>query len=77
MGGVVPAVIMALLLMAMVYYFAVRRKYERHPFNAKALWREFKGSILALITPIIILSGFTVGWFTPTHSLSRPSHTAP
>ena len=43
MGGVVPAVIMALLLMAMVYYFAVRRKYERHPFSAKALWREFLG----------------------------------
>ena len=70
MGGVVPAVIMALLLMAMVYYFAVRRGYERHPFSAKALWREFKGSILALITPLIILSGFTVGWFTPTEASS-------
>ena len=70
MGGVVPAVIMAVLLMVMVYYFAIRRKYERHPFSAKALWREFKGSILALITPIIILSGFTVGWFTPTEASS-------
>ncbi len=70
MGGIVPAVIMALLLMAMVYYFAVRRGYERHPFSAKALWREFKGSILALITPLIILSGFTVGWFTPTEASS-------
>jgi len=58
------------MLMVMVYYFAVRRKYEKHPFSAKALWREFKGSILALITPIIILSGFTVGWFTPTEASS-------
>ena len=70
MGGVVPAVMMALLLMAMVYYFAVRRHYERHPFSGKALWHEFKGSILALITPLIILSGFTVGWFTPTEASS-------
>lgn len=70
MGGVVPAVIMALLLMAMVYYFAVRRGYEKHPFSGKALWREFRGSLLALITPLIILSGFTVGWFTPTEASS-------
>lgn len=70
MGGVVPAVIMAVLLMVMVYYFAIRRKYERHPFSGKALWREFKGSLLALITPLIILSGFTEGWFTPTEASS-------
>ena len=70
MGGVVPAVIMAVLLMAMVYYFAIRRKYEKHPFSAKALWREFRGSLLALVTPLIILSGFTVGWFTPTEASS-------
>ena len=53
MGGVVPAVMMALF-----------------PFSGKALWHEFKGSILALITPLIILSGFTVGWFTPTEASS-------
>ena len=70
MGGIVPAVIMAVLLMIMVYYFAIRRKYERHRFSGKALWREFRGSLLALVTPLIILSGFTEGWFTPTEASS-------
>lgn len=70
MGGVLPGLLMGVLLMVMVYYFAIKRKYERHPFNFKALMRQFAGSILALITPLIILSGFVLGWFTPTEASS-------
>ena len=70
MGGVVPGLLMAVLLMVMVYFFAKKRGYECSPFNAKALWKQFKGSILALITPLIILSGFVLGWFTPTEASS-------
>lgn len=70
MGGVVPGLLMAGLLMIMVFIFAVIRKYERHPFRLRALIRQFLGSILALITPLIILSGFTLGWFTPTEASS-------
>ena len=70
MGGVVPAVLMCVLLMAMIYYFAVKRKYERTAFHFKKLIKQFMGSIPALITPLIILSGFTLGWFTPTEASS-------
>lgn len=70
MGGVVPGLLMALLLMVMIFVFAIVRKYERHPFRLRALIRQFFGSILALITPLIILSGFTLGWFTPTEASS-------
>lgn len=70
MGGVLPGLLMGVLLMVMVYYFAIKRKYESHPFNFKALMRQFAGSILALITPLIILSGFVLGWFTPTEASS-------
>ena len=70
MGGVVPGLLMGVLLMVMVYYFAIKRKYERHPFSFKALMHQFAGSILALITPLIILSGFVLGWFTPTEASS-------
>ena len=65
MGGVVPV-----LLMVMVLYFAIVRRYERHPFRLRALIRQFLGSIPALITPVIILCGFVVGWFTPTEASS-------
>ena len=70
MGGVVPALIMAITLMVMVAIYAVIRKYERTPFSLKVLVREFMSSIPALITPLIILSGFTLGWFTPTEASS-------
>ena len=84
MGGIVPAVIMAVLLMVMVYIYAVKRNYERTAFSAKRFFCQFigsipalitpliilSGSIPALITPLIILSGFTLGWFTPTEASS-------
>ena len=70
MGGVVPGLLMGGLLMAMILFFAIRRKYERHPFRLKALAYQFAHSILALITPVIILLGFVGGWFTPTEASS-------
>ena len=70
MGGVVPGLLMGVLLMVMVLYVAIVRRYERHPFRLRALIRQFLGSIPALITPVIILCGFVVGWFTPTEASS-------
>ena len=70
MGGVVPGLLRGVLLMVMVLYFAIVRRYERHPFRLRALIRQFLGSIPALITPVIILCGFVVGWFTPTEASS-------
>ena len=37
MGGVVPGLLMGVLLMVMVLYFAIVRRYERHPFRLRAL----------------------------------------
>ena len=70
MGGVVPGLLMGVLLMVMVFIFAIIRKYERHPFNLRNLLKQFVYSVPALITPLIILSGFTLGWFTPTEASS-------
>lgn len=68
MGGVLPGLLMGLALMILVFIFAVKRGYERTPFNLKALAESFKGSILSLVTPLIILAGFTTGWITPTEA---------
>ena len=68
MGGVLPGLLMGLALMILVFIFAVKRGYERTPFRLKVLWESFKGSILSLITPLIILAGFTTGWVTPTEA---------
>ncbi|MDY0289674.1 MAG: TRAP transporter large permease [Sphaerochaeta sp.] len=70
MGGVIPGLLMALSLMVLVYIFAVKRKYPRFPFSLGLLWSQFLQSILSIITPLIILSGFVLGWFTPTEASS-------
>ena len=70
MGGVVPGLLMGVLLMVMILIFAIVRKYERHSFNLKRFIRQFLYSIPALGSPLIILSGFTLGWFTPTEASS-------
>ena len=70
MGGVVPGLVMGIALMVLVYIFAIQRNYERHPFNLRALAKQFVSSILSLVTPIIILLGFTTGIFTPTEASS-------
>lgn len=70
MGGVVPGVLMGLLLMIMVFYFAVKRNYERNAFVFAKFVRATLEAIPAFITPVIILCGFTFGWFTPTEGSS-------
>lgn len=70
MGGVVPGLLLGVTLMIMIYFFAKKRHYECHKFNLQALVHQFLHSILALITPLIILSGFTFGLFTPTEASS-------
>ncbi|MCF0132456.1 MAG: TRAP transporter large permease [Blautia sp.] len=70
MGGVVPGLLMGVALMILVFIFAVKLKFERHPFNFGIMIRQFFSSVLSLITPLIILAGFTTGWFTPTEASS-------
>ncbi len=70
MGGVVPGLLMALALMIMVFLFAIKRSYQRIGFSLRLLIKQFFASILSIITPLIILSGFTIGLFTPTEASS-------
>lgn len=70
MGGVVPGLLMALALMIMVFLFAIKRSYQRIGFSLRLLIKQFFASILSIITPLIILSGFTLGLFTPTEASS-------
>ena len=70
MGGVVPGLLMGVALMVLVFIMAIKRRYPRDSFNIRMLVKQFFSSILSLITPLIILSGFVLGWFTPTEASS-------
>lgn len=68
-AGVFPGVIMALLMMAMVLFFAIRNKYPRDKaLTFKQFARAVRLGILPCLTPVIILLGIYTGIFTPTES---------
>lgn len=70
MGGVIPAILICLSLMGLIFIISLKNKYPRTKFNLKLLGIDFLRAILSLLTPIIILSGFTFGFFTPTEASS-------
>lgn len=69
LGGVVPALVIALALMGMNYVLAVRRGFptERRASTGE-LVSLFKAAILPLLTPVILLTGIYSGAMTPTEA---------
>lgn len=69
MGGIVPAVLMTIALMAYVAYVSVKRDYPR---STRMPLAQFVGYTLrafpALLTPIILLAGIYTGVMTPTEA---------
>ncbi|MEQ8871607.1 MAG: TRAP transporter large permease [Roseovarius sp.] len=69
LAGVVPGVLMALALMAAVWFMALRHKMPRADhIDWVEIWQSFKGAALSLLTPIIIIAGIFGGLFTPTEA---------
>jgi tripartite ATP-independent transporter DctM subunit len=69
LAGVIPGLLMALALMAMVTELARRRNLPRHPFPGMAeLWLAYKRAHWALMTPVILFGGMISGYFTPTEA---------
>jgi tripartite ATP-independent transporter DctM subunit len=70
LAGIVPGVFLGISLMVLAYIIAVMRKYPKgnEPFSFKALWVALKGSILGLLTAIIIMAGILSGVFTAAES---------
>lgn len=68
-GGIVPGLVMALTLMIYIYIVSKKRNYPRTPFpKARELGKSFIQSFPALLTPVIILGGITLGFCTPTEA---------
>ncbi len=69
LAGFVPGVLMGLSLMAMVAIIAPRQGLPRHAFGGLCdVWVAFKGSVWALLAPVILLGGMFSGLCTPTEA---------
>lgn len=68
-AGLIPGLVMALALMAMVAWYAHVRGYGRDAgFAWSVLAHTFKRAFLSLLTPVIIVGGILAGLFTPTEA---------
>lgn len=66
-AGLVPGLIGGLLMMAVAYAVAVRRKFPvGEVFQLTRLWKAFREAALALMLPVIVLGGIFSGWVTAT-----------
>lgn len=71
LGGVSPGILLTITLMLMVYFYAKKRNYPREKFPTMQIFlSSFKGAILPLLTPIILLAGIWSGVFTATEAAS-------
>ena len=68
--GMMIGIVIALVLMAEVIFYARKEKWpkQQHKYRAGEILRIFADAIPALLTPIIILGGIYSGMFTATES---------
>ena len=68
-GGIIPGLMIAIGLMALVAYFAIKRNYPRdNEFKIKEVGKSFMSAIWALLTPLIIIGGILGGICTATEA---------
>ena len=68
-AGLLPGLLMAVALMVMVHWMAVRRGYRRESaFSLRTVVRTARAAALPLLTPVIIVGGIVFGVFTPTEA---------
>lgn len=71
LAGLLPGIVMALVLMVMNYFYAVRGKVacpNPEPFDPKQLWKATKDGFFALMAPVILLACIFSGIVTATEA---------
>lgn len=70
LAGVVPGILIGILLMGVSYVMARRNGWygNDHKASRKEVWSAFKESILAILSPVIILGSIYAGICSPTEA---------
>ena len=68
-AGIVPGLLMAAALSAMIWWMSRSRNYPRDvAFSVRTIATRFRAAFLPLMTPVIIVGGIVSGAFTPTEA---------
>lgn len=69
-AGYVPGLSIALVLMILAYYYAIKQKHPRRveKIPMKQVILTLRESIIGLLCPVILIAGIFSGMFTPTEA---------
>lgn len=68
-GGVVPGLLIAVVLMVMVYIISVRNSYpQTEAFSIREVFQTLKKAFLPLLAPVLVVVGILTGLFSPTEA---------
>jgi tripartite ATP-independent transporter DctM subunit len=68
-AGILPGLLLGFVQMATVHAYAKLRNYPTYPrATRRELLEASKIAVPAMMTPVIIVGGKVLGWFTPTES---------
>lgn len=68
-AGVLPAILIATLLIVYCCWYAALRRYPRELFpSLKQIWEAVSRSLWGMGLPVVLLGGIYTGLFTPTES---------
>ena len=68
-AGILPGLVMALIMMSLVFFYAKKRHYPKTKFpTGREFLKALKEGFLPLMAPVILLVGIYGGVFTPTES---------
>jgi len=75
LGGMVPGILIGLGMMLLISIFARKRNYPVHSSRTplKEIFKAFLEALPALFTPVIIIGGIVLGWYTPTEAAAFSS----
>lgn len=69
LGGFLPGIVMAAVLMLAIYFYAKKRNYPTSQrASLKELALSFLDALPAMLSPLIIILGLTTGIFSPTEA---------
>jgi tripartite ATP-independent transporter DctM subunit len=68
-GGFMPGVIMAIMMMIGIVLMAKRRGFPKNKFAGfREIWKTALKAIPGLMVPVILIGGMLLGFFTPTEA---------
>lgn len=69
LAGIIPGALIGLLQMVLVYIYAKKRNFPREArFSIKEVFVSLRQSLLAILSPVIIVGGIVFGIVTPTEA---------